>query len=148
MEMVKLVMLTALGVSGVCAADFSMEIGNPVAANTVTKTAGLAVRLTNCPDVAKARLTAVAEGLLDGTRKSVPLRVVSGTPGVYAVAQDWSKDGTWVVNLTATCGEAKAGAVVPFRGSAFLRESTRFFPRFATAAEVEVSLKELAGGAK
>jgi hypothetical protein len=148
MEVVRLVVLAGLAACSAYAADFSMEIGNPVAANTATKTASLAVRLANCADLPKARLNAVAEGLVDGMRKSVALRVVSGAPGVYAVAHDWPNDGTWVVNLTATCGDAKAGAVVPFRGSAFLRESTRFFPRFATAGEVELSLKELAGGAK
>lgn len=151
MEMVRSAVLLALGAWRLGAADFSLAIGNPIAANVprVSKTVGLAVRLENCADVSKASLSGSAEGLVDGERKSVALQIAAGsTPGVYGVNESWPQGGAWVVNLTATCGGAKAGAIVPFRGTAFVRESVKLFPRFATAGEVEVSLKELAGGAK
>jgi hypothetical protein len=74
--------------------------------------------------------------------------VAGATPGVYAVVQSWPFGGMWVVNLKATCGSAAAGAIVPFRGTGFLRESLKSFPRFATAAEVDGSLSELSGDKK
>jgi hypothetical protein len=150
MEMVKPIVLAALTVSALHAADFSLTIGNPIAANVpnATKTIGLAVRLENCADLSKSTLTGTAEGTVDGERKSLPLQMFPGAPGIYAVNETWPQSGPWVVNLTATCGAAKAGAIVPFRGAVYSRDSIKSFPRFATAAEVDQSLKQLAGGAK
>ena len=150
MEMVRFAVLVALGAWQLGAADFSLGIGNPIAAKgpNVSKTAGLAVRLENCADLSNSSVSGSAEGFVDGERKSVALQMIVASPGVYAVNESWPQGGAWVVKLAATCGGAKAGAIVPFRGAAFLREAVKLFPRFATAAEVELSLKELAGGAK
>jgi hypothetical protein len=150
MEMVRAALLLMLGAWQLSGADFTLGIGNPIAANgpNVSKTAGLAVRLENCTDLSKSSLNGSAEGLVDGERTSVPLRMIVASPGVYAVNESWPQGGVWVVKLAATCGNAKTGAIVPFRGAVFLRESVKLFPRFATAAEVDLSLKELAGGAK
>jgi hypothetical protein len=149
-EMVKFPILLILCLSRLGAAEFSLTIGNPIAANIPRmKTAAIAVRLENCSDFAKATLSATAEGLVAGVRRSVSLQTVAGaTPGVYAVAQSWPFDGMWVVNLKATCGSSAVGTIVPFRGTGFLRESLKSFPRFATAAEVDGSLSEQSGGKK
>jgi hypothetical protein len=150
MEVVRSAALLMLGAWQIAAADFTLGIGNPIAANgpKVSKTAGLAVRLENCADLSKSSLSGSAEGLVDGDRTSVALQIQAASPGIYAVNKSWPQGGTWVVKLAATCGTAKAGAIVPFRGVVFLREAVKLFPRFATAGEVEASLKELAGGAK
>jgi hypothetical protein len=150
MEMVKFSLLAVLCASQLCAAGFSITVGNPVAANVPRmKTAGLAVRLENCADLSKSSLDGTAEGLVAGMRKSVPLQLAAGsTPGVYAINNNWPTEGVWVVDLKATCGAAKAGAIVPFRGAVYLRESIKLFPRFGAAAEVNASLTELAGGLK
>jgi hypothetical protein len=47
------------------------------------------------------------------------------------------------VDLKGTCASASAGAVVPIGPKGFIRESSKFFPRAATDAEVETSLKAL-----
>ncbi len=67
-------------------------------------------------------------------------------PGVYAVYQNWPPEGDWVVNLKGTCAGANAGAIVPIGPKGFLRESSKFFTRPATDAEIETSLKALAEG--
>ena len=150
MEMVRFSLLALLCASRLAAAEFSLTIGNPLAANIPRmKTAGMAVRLENCPDLSKSSLNGTAEGLVAGARKTVPLQLAAGaTPGVYAVNYGWPSEGAWVVDLKAACGDAKAGAVVPFRGTTFLRESLKTFLRFATANEVDTALNELAGGVK
>ena len=150
MEMVRFILPALLCLAPLEAAEFTLTIGNPIAANMPRmKTASLAVRLENCADLSKASLTATAEGLAAGERKSIPLQAVAGTaPGVYALAHAWPFEGSWVVNLKATCENAKAGAVVPFRGMGFVRESTKVFSRFATAAEIDGALKETSGGPK
>jgi hypothetical protein len=133
------------------AADFSLTIGSPVAAGLVTKVKGsaLAVRLEDCENLAKSQITGTAEGIVDSVRQSVPLQLTATpSPNVYVVPQTWSTEGAWVVSLKATCVNAKAGAIVPFGRAGFIRESSKFFPRFATAAEVEASLKALTGGPK
>lgn len=148
--MVKATVLAMFCASGLSAADFTLTIGNPIAANMPRmKSAGLAVRLENCADLSKAGIVGVAEGLVGDVRQSIPVELVAGTtPGIYVVPHAWPVDGTWLVNLKATCGEAKAGALVPFRGTSFWREGIQVFARFATAAEVAGALKDRTGGTK
>ena len=134
-------------------ADFSLAIGNPVAValpnGIVKKDVGMAVRAENCANPSQAQISGVAEGIVKGVRRSVPLRLVpSATAGAFAVAHDWPQEGSWVLSLTGHCGSATAGAIVPIGPSGFLRESSKFFPRAATAAEVDAVLTTLAGGAR
>jgi hypothetical protein len=135
-------------------AEFSLTIGNAVAVtlpdgSVVKKDVGMAVRAENCADLSKVQVTGTAEGMVNGARRSIPVRVVpSATPGAFAVARDWPQQGSWVVSLTGHCGSATASAVVPINGFGFVRESSKFFPRAARAAEVESVLKTLAGGAQ
>jgi len=158
MEMVKTTLLAvALATASAYGKDFSLTIGNPVAVtlpdgvNAVVKKkdAGMAVRVENCADVANAQVTATAEGIVNGRRRSVPVRLVAATtPGAFAVSHDWPWEGAWVVHLTGHCGASAASAVVPFGPNGFIRESSKFFPRAATADEVEAVLKMLIGGAQ
>jgi hypothetical protein len=150
MEMVKLALLGIFCLSLLAAADFSLTIGNPIAANVPRmKTAGLAVRLENCPGLSKSTLAGTGEGSAGGVRKSVPLQIVPGAvPGVYAVGLGAPLEGSWIAVLKATCGNASAAAIVPFRGAVFDRESVKFFSRFATEAEIEASVKQHSGGTK
>jgi len=57
---------------------------------------------------------------------------------------------TWLAP-TATCGSARAGAIVPvgagIGGAGFLRERIKYFPRPATKAEIDAALKALRGPA-
>jgi hypothetical protein len=128
--------------------EFTFTIGNPVASQDFhMKAAAFVFRTEGCAEPAKAQIGATAEGLVKDVRRSVVLKVASGArPGVYAVFQEWPSDGQWVVNLKGTCAGATAGAVVPIGPKGFIRESAKFYPRPATDAEVETSLKALAQG--
>ena len=155
MEMVKTTLcVLALAASSASGKDFSLTIGNPVAVAlpegvVKKKDAGMAVRVENCADAANAQVTAIAEGIVNGVRRSIPLRLVAATtPGAFAVSHEWPVEGAWVVHLTGHCGRSTASAVVPFGPNGFLRESSKFLPRAATAAEVEAVLKTLSGGAQ
>ena len=144
------------------AADFTLAIGSPVAASLpgapttsdgapvqVRKVNALfAVRTEGCADPANALVNATAESVVNGVRQSAAIRLVAGSgPGVYLVPQ-WPTQGVLVVRLLASCGSARAGALVPIGPGGFIRESSKFFPRLVTQAEIEESLKSLAGGAK
>jgi hypothetical protein len=150
MEMVKLVLVCALLPAAGSAADFSLTIGPPVAAAaggraTKTKAALFAVRLEECAAPDKAQVSGVAEGIVQGMRMSVPVTLSEGeSQGVYVVSAGWNQNqGVWVVSLNATCGNAKAGAIVPIGPSGFQRDGTKVFPRPAAKAEIDAALKAL-----
>jgi hypothetical protein len=130
------------------AQGFTFSIGSPVAAQDfVAKTAAFAFRTEGCSDPSKAQISGTAEGLVKGARRSMALKLGPlSTPGVYAVYQNWPAGGAWVVNLKGTCVGANAGALIPIGSKGFIRESSKFFPRPATDAEIETSLKALAPG--
>jgi hypothetical protein len=108
------------------------------------KTAAFVFRTEGCAEPAKPEIVAVAEGIVKGARRSMVLKVAAGSkPNVYAVFQQWREEGDWVVNLKGRCANATAGAIVPIGPKGFIRESSKFFPRPATDAEVEASLKAL-----
>ena len=159
--MLRLAMVALVVAAPLFAQKFAFTIGNTVAAQDFrAKAAAFVFRTEGCADPAKAQISGTAEGLLKGTRKSLPIQVVAMTqPGVYAVNQGWPAEGDWVVNLKGTCasanaGESKAprldvaGALVPIGPKGFIRESSKFFSRPATDAEIEASLKALTGGKK
>src|ERR1700733_14211418 len=153
MEMVKLVLACALLPVAASAAGFSLSIGPPVAAGTgskVVKSKGpaFAVRLEGGEALDAAQVSGASEGVVDGERKSAAVAVAAtGTPGVYLVTQSWDQtnqnQGVWVVSLSATCGKARAGAIVPMGPAGFVREGTKVLPRGATKAEIEAALKAL-----
>jgi hypothetical protein len=156
MEMVKLVLACALLPVAASAAGFSLTIGPPVAAGTgvkITKTKGpsFAVRLEECDALETAQVGGTAEGIVDGERRSAALSITpTGSAGVYLVipAGDQTSQGVWVVSLSATCGKAKAGAIVPMGPQGFVREGTKVLPRAATKAEIDAALKALEAPAR
>jgi hypothetical protein len=166
MEMVRnmkytliLIMLSA----SAFAADFTLAIGSPVAASfpgAPTTSDGapvqarkvnalFAVRTENCADPANALVNATEESVVNGVRQSAAIRLVAGSgPGVYLVPGGRQTQGVWVVRLLASCGSARAGALVPIGPGGFMRESSKFFSRLVTEGEIDALLKSLAGGAK
>jgi hypothetical protein len=143
--MLRLAMVVSVVAAAVLAEGFTFTIGNPVASQDFrAKGAAFVFRTEGCADPAKSQISATAEGLLKGERKSLTLQVMAlPKPGIYAVFQGWPAEGDWVVNLKGTCADAKAGALVPIGPKGFIREASKFFPRPATDAEIETSLKAL-----
>jgi hypothetical protein len=147
--MVKILVLCALIAAVASAADFTLEIGPPVAAGPGVKVSkaswAFAVRSEGCDDPANNLriFAATAEGLIDDVRSSVPVTPIkAGKPGVYLVSQNWPSAGVWVVSLSAACGPVKkTGAIVRIRPQSSEVYRT---PGPPTAAEVEAELK--AGG--
>jgi hypothetical protein len=128
---------------------FRLEIGSNIAGVPTLKTKNVVVmvRALACDDDASVQMTATAEGLVRGDRQSLKLELMTmPTPGVFGVRKQWS-DGTWIVNVTATCPgrKATAGALVALdQHSALLRNKTKLLERAATEREVTSLLKQLA----
>ena len=141
--------LASFAIAALALADgFTFTLGSPAAAGDFrAKTATFVFRTEGCADPAKSQMSGTAEGIVKGVRRSVALKVAAmSKPGVYAIYQTWPPEGEWVVNLKGTCAEANAGAIVPIGPRGFIRESSKFFPRPATDAEIETSLKAITQG--
>ena len=127
---------------------FRLDIGPSFAAGGVkSKEGSFAVRALACDELRDVRMTGTAEGIVSGHRQSVALKLVAtDTPGVFIVPRQWN-EGTWVVNLTASCPgrSATAAVVVPIGPKGFVKESSTFLDRAAKASEIEAALKKLAG---
>src|SRR6204780_3518953 len=144
--MARLILISCALAALTLADGFSFEIGSPVASQDFhTKTSAFVFRTQGCADPAKSRIEGSAEGLVNGMRRSVALKLTAlARPGAYAVEQNWPMEGAWVVNLKGTCADANAGAIVPIGPHGFSRESSKFFQRAASPAEIDASLKGLA----
>jgi hypothetical protein len=145
--------LAALLFASVCSSPlawaqaFTFEIGNPVAAQDFRfKTAAFVFRTAGCPEPEKVEVTATGQGVTGGERRSMALAVkTSSKPGVYAVLQQWDV-GQWIVILKGSCGDAHAGAIIPFGPHGFVREASKFYTHPATAAEIDAALKAVPEG--
>jgi hypothetical protein len=140
-----------LGVAALAFAQtFTFTIGSPVASlDGRSKLAAFVFRTEGCADPAKAQVDGTAEGLVEGARKSVALKLTAmSTPGVYAVYPTWPADGDWVVSLHGTCAGGSAGALIPIGPGGFIRAASKFFPRPATSPELDAALQALSQGRK
>src|SRR5579863_2438578 len=116
------------------AESFKFAVGGPVASQDFHfKAAVFMFRTEGCGDVGKSQVSATAEGVVNGERRSVALKVLPASkPGVYGIYQSWPAEGQWVVSLKGACGDLSAGAIVPIGPKGFVRESSKFYPRPAT----------------
>jgi hypothetical protein len=143
---ISLVAFAGLVMSHVQAEEFSIQVGSPVATQSYSaKSAAFAFRTRGCADPSSVEAGGTAEGLVGGKRQTIRLaKVSSPSAGTFAVFREWPNEGVWVANITARCAGATAGALVAVGPNGFLRESSKFFARPATGAEVEALLKTLA----
>ena len=132
------------------AQTFTFTIGSPVAHMTGhRKVAPCAIRSEGWAARATEHGDGCGGGLMRGARKSLALKLVAmSTPGVYAVYPTWPAEGDWVVSLRGTCASASAGALIPIGPGGFIRASSKFFPRPATAPELDAALQALSEGRK
>ena len=116
MTLTALAIASAANLPAIAGTTFRLEIGSHIAGVPAFKTKNVVVmaRALACDDDTSVQMTGIAEGLVNGQRQSLKLELMPmATPGVFAVRKQWS-DGTWIVNLTATCPgrKATAGALV------------------------------------
>jgi hypothetical protein len=128
------------------AQGFTFEIGSPVASQDFrVKSAVFVFRTTGCAETTETEISATGEGVVNGARRSMVLRVVTSKPGVYGVLPQWDP-GRWSVVLKGRCGDAQAGAIIPVGPSGFVRNASKFFTHPPTPAEIEAALKAFPEG--
>jgi len=90
-----------------------------------------------------------AEGLVNGVRRSVPLRFdATSRPGVFAVRRQWPTDGVWLLRIalrqtTALVTLDRDGNVASVRVPTALASGDRI-PRPVAAREIDSTLAEAA----
>ena len=89
--------------SSAFAGGFQLSVETPSGSSDAQmKDVVLVARTYGCHQPADAKLSAAAEGLVNGERKSVTLDLRSIGSGVYAIKQQWPSEGTWVLTLTGS----------------------------------------------
>jgi hypothetical protein len=95
------------------------------------------------PDI--SALTGTAEGLVSGTRRSIPLkRESTSRPGVFAVRKQWPSEGAWVLRITLESTTAivaldRKDNVASVRIPTMLAEG-RPIPRAVVARDIDSTL--------
>jgi hypothetical protein len=122
-----------------------LEIGNPAAnQEALAKQAVVVARITACHSPGKTTVTATAEGLVNGVRNSIPLKVIPlSTAGTFAVAREWPEQGTWAVKMIATNPDYKdyaTSVVIPIQKNLVQLETVKHYSHAATSAEVSAAL--------
>jgi hypothetical protein len=120
-----------------------LEVGNPASNPEALKNhAVLVARISACHSPGETTVAATAEGMVNGIRKSIPLKVIAlSTAGTFAVAREWPEQGTWAIKLVATNPEYKnyaTSVLVPIRSDSVQLSSAKHY--FHAASEAEVSL--------
>lgn len=122
-----------------------IEVGNPTANTEALRYhAVLVARTTACHSLGETTVVATAEGMVDGIRKSIPLKVIAlSSAGTFAVAREWPKQGTWVIKLVATNPEYKnyaTSVLVPIQKDSAQLSAAKHYFRAPTDAEVSLAL--------
>jgi hypothetical protein len=87
--------------SNAFAGGFQLSVETPSeSSDPQMKDVVLIARTYGCHQPADATLSATAEGLVNGARKSVSLELHSIGSGVYAIKQQWPSEGNWVLAIT------------------------------------------------
>jgi hypothetical protein len=140
----RLVLALALGSAiTTYAGGFWISIQNPTTVkDAVAKNAVVLVRLDGCHNHADATVTATAEGLVNGQRRSIPLKLEPvSQPATYAVAPQWPAEGKWILNFSATYLGRDAGIIVRLTPGKFEKQSTKMFLGKIAPEALEASLR-------
>ena len=130
----------------VFAGALTLQADDPTAnPEAVAKNAIVAAHTTACVSPEKTVVTATAEGIVDGKRVSMPLKVIRlSQAGSYAVAREWPASGAWVVKMIATNPDYKNYAtsiVVPAESGAESRAKAKVFYHAPSEEEIDSVLR-------
>jgi hypothetical protein len=122
-----------------------LDVGNPVSNPEAMKNhAVLVARITACHSPGETTVTATAEGMVNGMRKSIPLKVISlSTAGTFAVTREWPNEGAWAIKLVATNPEYRdyaTSVLVPIRSDSVQLSAAKHYSHRPTDAEVSLAL--------
>lgn len=92
------------------------------------KDAALIVKTFGCHTPSDAELIGVAEGIVNGERKSVKLNLKHDKKGVFSVAKQWGDEGVWVVVIKGNYNGMISNAIVEINSESNLKLAGGEFP--------------------
>jgi hypothetical protein len=97
-------LIAAILAAPLFAGGLTLQVDDPRSnREAIAKNAVIVAHITACHSPEKTTVTAVAEGMVDGQRQSIPLKVINlSEPGAFAISRQWPQQGTWTVKMTAT----------------------------------------------
>lgn len=100
-----------------------------------------------CHQPSDAVFQGAAEGLVNGRRQTVRLKLSVNASGSVEVQQTWPKEGVWVLAITANYRGMTRSLLLPVgdSGEEFAKSQMRRAP---TGGEIESALRELASGSR
>ena len=156
------VVLATLMIFGFVATTFaggfqlSVEVPSATSAHK-SKDAVLFVGTYGCHKPTDATISAAAEGVVNGERRSLPLELVYESTGVYAVKQQWPSEGSWILAITGEYNGMTSTLIVDLAAKGKVHADTRLEPgnrkgpharmiqRKPTTAEIDSAIKAAAG---
>lgn len=125
------------------AGGFFIQLGSPAALPDGAGAGGVMVaRLDGCGHPERGSIEATAEGLVNGTRRTVAVPAMKLKDGQYLIRRSWPEEGRWVVKLVASHPEisAKTFLLVPVKGDSFERGGVAREMRVPAEADVVQAL--------
>lgn len=144
MSLLRVFLMMAMALPAM-AGGFFIELAAPTAKIGAPQGTVAVAHLVGCHQAERGKLTATAEGIVDGKRKSAPVTLTPlATPGMYAVQANNLPEGQWALHLTATHPEVESGTTTLVRidGKQYHRGSAKQMPRKASASEVDDFLRK------
>ena len=106
-----------------------------------TEGAALVIRAQQCGQVLTAEVKGRAEGVVDGKRRTIPLKLeVTSQEGAWAVRKQWPDAGRWVLVFDVdNHGQATAIVELPERGGS-TAPTVEMVNRVVPATEIDQRL--------
>jgi hypothetical protein len=141
--------LIAVGAAvSLVAGGFALEIGKPSAnPGAQAKNAVLVVRGYACAAPEKTTVSARAEGVVNGKRESIPLKLISlSGESTYAITRQWPAEGKWVITLVEANPRfpSQPSAIVKMNGNSVDWASITRLQRSPSPQEIDVALNSAA----
>jgi DMSO/TMAO reductase YedYZ molybdopterin-dependent catalytic subunit len=143
MQMKKTMMaLAAMLALNVYGGGFYLTLGNPAAsAEAQAAKAVVTVMPTGCHNPAEAKVTATAEGMVNGKRVSSPVKVTAlGRKGLHAIARQWPAEGKWALRVVGEYNGATTSALIPVQGDEADRRAAKHQAGVAGEGEIAALL--------
>jgi hypothetical protein len=124
------------------AGGFWVTLGNPEASPEARAMHAVATfQAIGCHRPEKAELTARAVGVVNGERRSIPLKLAAlPAPGMYALTRQWPAEGRWVIEVVATSQGAVTSTLAPAGPAGVDRDHARLAMARPAVADLDALL--------
>ena len=122
---------------------FYLQPGNPEASPEARKlNAVVTVQSAGCVKPDATKISATAIGTVNGERREIPLKLEPlSTAGMFALAQQWPKQGRWVIRLEATNGSLFTSSLLSAGPDGVDRYNDKSAHQQFSSADIEAMLR-------